>query len=86
MSLVNAQQAAIEARAGVRLEVVSVAVNDPKKKRKLQLAAGVLTGDAMAVVNDPAIDLIVELIGGIEPARELITHGAAQRQASRHRQ
>lgn len=73
VSLVNSQQAAIETRAGVRLEVVSVAVHDPKKKRNLQLADGVLTADAMAVVNDPTIDLVVELIGGIEPARELIT-------------
>ena len=37
------------------------------------LAEGVLTRDAHAVVADPAIDLVVEVIGGIEPARELIT-------------
>ena len=73
VSLIDAQRAAIETRAGVRLEVAAVAVHDLKKKRNAQLAAGVLTNDAMAVVNDPTIDLIVELFGGIEPARELIT-------------
>ncbi|MCE9622865.1 MAG: homoserine dehydrogenase [Actinomycetia bacterium] len=72
VALAKSQQAAIETRAGVRLEVAAVAVNDPKKHRNVQLAAGVLTNDAMAVVGDPAIDLIVEVIGGIEPARELI--------------
>ena len=73
VSLIDAQRSAIETRAGVRLEVAAVAVHDLKKKRAAQLAAGVLTNDAMAVVNDPTIDLIVELVGGIEPARELIT-------------
>ena len=73
VTLINAQRAAIEARTGVQLEIASVAVSDPKKKRTVELASGVLTADAIAVVNDPAIDLIVEVIGGIEPARKLIT-------------
>jgi homoserine dehydrogenase len=73
VSLLAQQQAAIEARTGVRLEVVSVAVRNLSKVRDIALAEGVLTRDAMALVNDPSIDVIVELIGGIEPARELIT-------------
>lgn len=73
VSLVNAQQAAIAARIGVRLEVTSVAVRDAKKRRGVELGASAITTDASSIVNDPAIDLIVELIGGIEPARELIT-------------
>jgi homoserine dehydrogenase len=72
VTLIDSRRAAIESRTGVQLEVVSVAVRDPKKKRTSTLASGVLKGDAKAVVNDPAIDLIVEVIGGIEPARELI--------------
>ena len=45
---------------------------------------GVLTRDAHGVVADPDIDLVVEVIGGIEPARELITAALAGRQAGRH--
>ena len=40
--------------------------------REVDLAEGVLTRDAMAVVTDPDVDIVVESIGGIEPARELI--------------
>ncbi len=39
----------------------------------MALQADVLTTDAHSVVTDPAIDLVVEVIGGIEPARELIS-------------
>ena len=73
VALIARQQAAIEARTGVRLEVVAVAVRNLSKEREVALPAGVLTRDAMAVVNYPEIDVLVEVIGGLEPARELIT-------------
>ena len=57
----------------MRLEVGAVAVRNLSRERDVDLAPGVLTRDAHAVVADPAIDLVVEVIGGIEPARELIT-------------
>lgn len=63
----------IAARTGVLLDVVAVAVRDVQRDRGLSLADGVLTADASAVVGDPNIDVIVEVIGGIEPARSLIT-------------
>lgn len=73
VQLLNDRAAVIEARTGLRLEVTSVAVRNVSRPRAVDLADGVITRDALAVVNDPAIDLVVELIGGIEPARELIT-------------
>ena len=73
VELVGAQSAAIEARTGVRLEVARVAVRNLSAPREVQLPDGVLTRDAFDVVNDPSIDVVVEVIGGIEPARELIT-------------
>jgi homoserine dehydrogenase len=63
----------IAARTGLRLEVVAVAVRSLSRDRGVTLADGVLTTDASAVVGDPSIDIIVEVIGGIEPARTLIT-------------
>jgi homoserine dehydrogenase len=62
----------IEARAGVPLEVARVAVNDLTKDRDLPLPARCFTDDAAAVVDDPDVDIVVEVIGGIEPARRLI--------------
>jgi homoserine dehydrogenase len=47
------------------------------RDRDVQLPEGLLTRDAHAVVADPSIDLIVEVIGGIEPARELIAAALA---------
>ncbi|MGE0000016.1 MAG: homoserine dehydrogenase [Ilumatobacteraceae bacterium] len=73
VQLVADQQRSIEARTGLRLEITSVAVRNLSRERGVALPDGVLTRDAHAVVEDPSIDLVVELIGGIEPARGLIT-------------
>jgi homoserine dehydrogenase len=70
--LVERQADAIAARTGVRLAITRVAVRNLSRDRGVTLPDGVLTRDAMAVVTDPDVDLVVEVIGGIEPARELI--------------
>ena len=62
----------IAARTGLDLDLVAVAVRSQSREREVPLPAGVLTTDATAVVSDPAIDIVVEVIGGIEPARTLI--------------
>jgi homoserine dehydrogenase len=62
----------ISARAGVRIEVARVAVHNLAKERDVEFAAGVLTNDADAVVTDPNVDVVVEVIGGVEPARSLM--------------
>ena len=77
IELIAAQAASIEARTGLKLEVATVAVRNLSKDRGISLADGVLTRDAHSVVNDPTIDLVVEVIGGIEPARELISTALA---------
>ncbi len=77
IELIAAQAASIEARTGLKLQVATVAVRNLSKDRGISLADGVLTRDAHSVVNDPTIDLVVEVIGGIEPARELISTALA---------
>jgi homoserine dehydrogenase len=77
VQLIEAQAPAIEARTGLRLEVATVAVRNLSKDRGILLPDGLLTRDAHAVVSDPSIDVVVEVIGGIEPARELITTALA---------
>ena len=73
VQLVESQADIVEARTGIRLQVVKVAVRNISKARDVNLAEGVLVRDAQAVVESPDVDLVVELIGGIEPARGLIS-------------
>jgi homoserine dehydrogenase len=63
---------AIAERTGVRLEIARVAVRNPAKARSVDFAQGVLTGDALALVTAGDVDVVVEIIGGVEPARTLI--------------
>lgn len=62
----------IAARTGLDLRLAAVAVRSQSREREVPLPAGVLTSDAAAVVSDPDVDVVVEVIGGIEPARTLI--------------
>jgi homoserine dehydrogenase len=72
VGLISDHAKMISARNGVELRVERVAVRNMSKDRGVALADGVLTADAAAVVDDPAVDVVVEVIGGIEPARSLI--------------
>jgi homoserine dehydrogenase len=72
--LLDANADLITRRSGVRIEVARVAVQNLTKDRAIAFAPGVLTNDGEAVVSDPAVDVIVEMIGGVEPARSLITN------------
>jgi len=69
--LLVANKSDLAARAGANLELVSVAVKDIKAKRD-GIANQLLTADALSIVNDPQIDLVIEVIGGIDPAKDLI--------------
>jgi homoserine dehydrogenase len=62
----------IAARTGLQLELAAVAVRSRYRERDAPVPDGILTTDASAVVADPTVDVVVEVIGGIEPARSLI--------------
>lgn len=62
----------VERRAGVPVVLHRVAVARPDRPRPIAVPDGVLVGDARLVVEDPAVDVVVEVIGGIEPARTYI--------------
>lgn len=55
-------------RTGYQLEVASIAVRDPRKPRSVELPSALLTTRLEDLVEDPEIDIVVELIGGIEEA------------------
>jgi homoserine dehydrogenase len=62
----------IEDRLGFSLSLKAIADLDITRDRGIQVPAGMLTTDAGQLINDPEIDIIVELIGGTEPARTFI--------------
>ncbi|MBA3653875.1 MAG: homoserine dehydrogenase [Actinobacteria bacterium] len=72
VQILSAEGDAIAERTGLHLEVTRVAVRNTAKARGVDLPAERFTHDGDSVVNDPDIDVIVEVIGGIEPARSFI--------------
>ena len=61
----------LEARLGVRLELACASVRDVRKKRAVRVPASRLTDDPIEVASDPNIDIVCELIGGTEVARDV---------------
>ncbi|CAB4878673.1 unannotated protein [freshwater metagenome] len=60
----------LSTRAGVKIELARIAVRTIKAHEGIN--PSLFTTDALSIVNDPEIDLIIEVMGGIEPARQLI--------------
>ena len=76
----NAEE--ISRRAGRGIEVDFIATLDADAATNLGIENVRLTDDAFAVVNDPDIDIVVELIGGYSPAKELVLQAIEKALAS----
>ncbi|MCT7950906.1 homoserine dehydrogenase [Ancylothrix sp. C2] len=59
------------------IEIYRVGVRSLDKSRTLQIDKTLLTTDLESIVNDPEVDIVVELLGGLEPARSLILKAIA---------
>lgn len=59
------------------LEIYRVGVRSLDKTRMVSLSPKLLTTDLESIVTDPAVDIVVEVIGGLEPARSLILQAIA---------
>jgi homoserine dehydrogenase len=70
--LLREQADDLTARVGAPIELVGVAVRRPELQRDAEVPAELLTTDAAGLVEREDVDLVVEVIGGIEPARSLI--------------
>src|SRR5215471_8077331 len=70
--LLGEQAADLEARIGAPLEVAGVAVRRPTRARAVSVDPGLITTDAQGLAGRPDVDIVVEVIGGIEPARSLL--------------
>jgi len=76
VSLLLSDADAIAARSGVCLELAGVAVGDATRRRP-SVPGDLLTGDAKGLVSRPDVDVVVELIGGIDPAKQLVESALA---------
>ncbi|WP_246059600.1 homoserine dehydrogenase [Herbidospora galbida] len=76
--LLHEQADDLAARVGAPLELAGVAVRKMSRKRDVDLDPALLTTDAHALVTRPDVDIVVEVIGGIEPARALILAAMAE--------
>jgi homoserine dehydrogenase len=70
--LLRQQREDLTARVGVPIELVGVAVRRPELQRDAEVPRELLTSDAEGLVAREDVDLVIEVIGGIEPARSLI--------------
>jgi len=71
--LLGEQATDLAARVGAPLQVAGVAVRDPDgRARAAGVGGDLVTTDAMTLVTRPDVDIVVEMIGGIEPARALL--------------
>lgn len=72
VDLLDARRATITARSGVELRIGAIAVRDTAKHQDRLADPSLLTTDTAAVVADPEVDIVVELIGGTDPALTLV--------------
>jgi homoserine dehydrogenase len=63
---------AIAQKAGIRLEVRRIAVRSLDKARSFQTPPGLLTDNPQEVIDDPSVELVVEVMGGLDPAGDLV--------------
>ena len=76
-SVLKRNQEEIKRRAGRGIEVVAVAVRDVGRAEALVAGACKVVNDPMLIVNDPEIDIVVELIGGYDLSKTLVLQAIA---------
>jgi homoserine dehydrogenase len=72
VKLVMQNGALLEDKLGVRVTMKRIADLDLVTDRGIALPQGMLTADAAQVLDDPEIDIVIELIGGYKPARDFV--------------
>ena len=78
IKILESRRAMLEERAGCRLVLAAVADTDLTRRREgLDLRTLPMTADTAGVLADPAVQIVIELVGGLEPARSLILKALA---------
>jgi homoserine dehydrogenase len=77
IKLLQRNRTAIRDRLGVRLDLVRIADIDTTRDRGVKLGRGVLVNDARRILDDPSIDIVIELMGGTGIARRFVMDAIA---------
>lgn len=72
INAINANGETIAKRVGVPVKLTRIADVDTRRKRECDYDPAILGNDANALIDDPDIQIIVELVGGLEPARTFV--------------
>lgn len=78
VKILQANAALIRRRVGAPVELVRIADVDLKRDRGVEAPAGLLTNDYQAVLSDPAVDIVLELVGGYDIAKKVILGAIAK--------
>ncbi len=77
LSLLQRNNALIAQRAGCELKVTRIATRTPEKTRPIEFDPQIVSNDVDGLLSDPGIQLVAELIGGVEPARDYVLRAIA---------
>lgn len=72
LRILQERQAILAKRVGAHLRVKRILVRDLERRRDVAVSEGMLCTDAAEIVEDPNIEVVVELLGGLEPARSYV--------------
>src|SRR5690242_2987714 len=72
VALLRQNRALIEQKVGGPVEVKRIAVRDLGKRRAIDVDRSLISSNPIDVLDDPEIDIVCELIGGVSPAREYV--------------
>lgn len=72
IKVLNQNSKIIENRTGIKLNLKTIADNDPNRKRPIRLPKKKLTKNAQDLINDESIDIVVELVGGTGIAKDFV--------------
>jgi homoserine dehydrogenase len=72
LKLLQDNATAIETRLGAKVVVKKIAVREAEKRRLVEVDKKLITTSAQAVIDDPGVEIVIELIGGEDPAREYV--------------
>ena len=86
VKLLQRNRAAIRDKLGVGSTWCASPTSTPTRDRGVKLGRGVLVPDARVVLDDPAIDIVIELMGGTGAARRFVLEAIDRQEGRRHRQ
>ncbi len=73
VKILRERKALLSKKIGLEIEVKKICDKDLSSKRDVSIDKNLLTSNAKEIIDNPKIDIVVELIGGIHPAKEFIS-------------